>query len=487
MAKGFAGTATTTDANFEGESSMTGMLSEEHTKWLEDRRLDLEIVSKYGLYTDRQSPGGRDLVIPYYRNGEIINRKYRGPQKRFRQDQGAPRSFWNEDCLRDETLAKEPLVITEGELDALSAIQAGFLRTISVGDGANSNLKFTTEIWSLLSDVSHVILAGDGDEPGQQLNAELARRFGAARCTRIDYPEGTKDLGDILRAKGETAVGDVIRSAKPYPVKGLYRLSDYPDVGEPITWETGFLTLNAHLRLWHGEFLVITGIPSHGKSRFALELMASMALAHGHRAVIASFEMRVSPYVRDVLREHFINKQIKDCTLEDKRKADAWIEETFFFIDQDPREEREEASVDWLIERAEDAVARYGVRWFLLDPWNQVEHKRDRSENESDYQARAIRSLKRFARSCDCGVIVVAHPTKDVKLPNGEIRKPNLYDISGSAHWYNAADHGVIVSGDTTSDVREITVEKSRYLLAGLPGSAFLKLESGRLRPTVAP
>ena len=30
-----------------------------------------------------------------------------------------------------------------------------------------------------------------------------------------------------------------------------------------------------------------------------------MALRHKHRAVIASFEMRVTPYVRDVLREHF--------------------------------------------------------------------------------------------------------------------------------------------------------------------------------------
>ena len=61
------------DANFKGASSMTGMLSEEHQQWLEARGLDLEVVTRYGLYTDRQSPGGRDLVIPYRRNGEVIN------------------------------------------------------------------------------------------------------------------------------------------------------------------------------------------------------------------------------------------------------------------------------------------------------------------------------------------------------------------------------------------------------------------------------
>ena len=85
-------------------------------------------------------------------------------------------------------------------------------------------------------------------------------------------------------------------------------------------------------------------------------------------------------------------------------------------------------------------------------------------------------------------MIVVAHPTKDVKLQNGELRQPTLYDISGSAHWYNAADHGVIVSGDTTTDVREIVVEKVRFRPAsGVAGSGWLKLEGGRLRSTPKP
>ncbi len=236
--------------------------------------------------------------------------------------------------------------ITEGELDALAAIQAGFPRTISVGDGAGSNLDFVGEVWPLLKDARQVILSGDGDEPGRQAQCELARRFGAARCAWVAYPEGTKDLNDILRLKGEEAVRDAVRGAKPYPVKGLYKLSDYPDVGEPVTYETGLAgSLNAYLRLWRGEFVVITGVPSHGKSRFTLEMLASMAITHKHRAAIASFEMRVAPYVRDVLREHFIGKSIKDQTLREKRLADEWIEDAFVFIDQDP--ERRPKTLAW--------------------------------------------------------------------------------------------------------------------------------------------
>jgi len=466
---------------------MTGMLSEEHQKWLEARGIDLEVATRYGLCTDRQSQGGRDLVIPYRRDGKIINRKYRGPQKRFRQDPDAPRSFWNEDVLRDETMNDQPLVITEGELDGLAAIQAGFMRPISVADGGGSNLDFVGELWPLLRDAARIILAGDGDEPGRKLNAELARRFAAARCAWVAYPEGAKDLNDVLRLKGEAGVIEAIRGARPYPIKGLYKLSHYPDMPAPTTFETGWISLNPYLLVWRGEFIVITGIPGHGKSRFALEMLCSLALAHGHRSVIASFEMRITPYVRDVLREHFCRKQTKDLTLDDKNRADAWIEATFCFIDQDPRDEHEEATIDWLIDKAGDAVVRYGVNWFLLDPWNQVEHKRQRGESEADYQGKAIAALKRFARSYDCGVIVVGHPNKDVKLPNGEIRQPTLYDISGSAHWFNAADHGVIICGDTTSNVREVVVEKSRYRAAGTPGSAWLRLESGRLQSTASP
>ena len=467
---------------------MTGMISDEHQRWLEQERgLDLEIVNQYGVFTDRQSPDGRDLAFPIIRDGKVINHKYRGPGKRFRQDKDAERAFYNEDCLRDPTLADHPLVITEGEIDALSAIMAGYSRTVSVPDGVGSNMDFVFEsdMWSLVKHCA-IILAVDGDAPGEKFRHELACRLGPARCSWLIYPEGTKDLNDVLRLKGVDGVRDVIQKAKPYPIRGLYRLSELPEIGEPVTYETGFPSLNAHLRLWHGEFIVITGIPSHGKSRFGLELLCSMALNHGHRSVIFSAEMRIKPYVRAVLREHYLNKWAKDFTLDDKRRADAWIEEFFYFIDQDPREEQEEATIEWLIDKASDAVVRYGTSWFLVDPWNQVEHKRERGQSEADYQCRAIAALKRFARSYNCGVIVVAHPTKDVKLPSGELRKPTLYDISGSSHWYNAADHGVVVmADDTTSSVREISVDKSRYSSGGIAGSGLLKLDDGRLRSTL--
>ena len=465
---------------------MSETLSQEHVAWLQGRGIDSEIASRYGLYTDVQSGRGRELVFPFLWKGEVVNRKYRGPDKHFRQDKGGTPAFWNAEVVRDETLGAEPLIVTEGELDCLSAIQAGYQRSISVPSGAKSNLSFLGDMWPFIAKAPRIILAGDGDDAGRELVAELARRLGAARCAWLEYPANCKDLNDVLRTLGTEAVRSVIEAARPYPVKGLYRLRDYPDVPVPITYECGWSVLNDNLKLWFPEFLIITGIPGHGKSRFALDLMGNMARLHGQTVAVCSPEMRIVPYVRDILREHFHGRNYAHLTYEQKREADNWIGQMFVFVDQDPREEEEDADLDWIIERAEDAVIRYGVRWFLLDPWNQVEHKRQRNESMEEYQCRAIRALKRFAKSFDCGVIVVVHPTKEVKLPSGEIRTPTLYDCSGSAHWFNAADHGIVIMRDTTTNVAEVSVEKSRYREAGIPGTQPLRLIDGRFHSSAS-
>ena len=68
-----------------------------------------------------------------------MNAKYRTlGEKRFWQRKDARKTFFNADILDDPALERgdHALVITEGELDALAAIQSGFPFTVSVPDGA---------------------------------------------------------------------------------------------------------------------------------------------------------------------------------------------------------------------------------------------------------------------------------------------------------------------------------------------------------------
>jgi twinkle protein len=117
----------------------------------------------------------------------------------------------------------------------------------------------------------------------------------------------------------------------------------------------------------------------------------------------------------------------------------------------------------------------------LIDPWNEIEHARRRDETVTDYIARSIRALKRFAQQYSVAVIVVAHPTKEVGK-DGKARPVTLYDIEGSAHWFNKCDHGVVLTRVPDCDLVEVFVAKVRFQETGGKGTVKLRFErvSGR-------
>lgn len=476
--RAFNGIATTMAATLAAENTMTEHLNQAHLAYLERRKLDPEIATSLGLYSDKTNTNGEGvLVFPFKLEGRTVNHKYRSVgEKKFWQDQNATRCFWNAQVLEDPEIKR--LIITEGEFDAMAAIQSGFPHTVSVPDGAvpedaeraDNKLAFMAEceaIWS----IPEIVIATDNDGPGRTLAKELVRRLGAVRCLFLEWPANCKDLNEVLYRYGEEGIKKLINEAKQYPVKGLFKLSEYPDLPAPKTHSTGWRNLDEFFKPVQGTLCIVTGVPSAGKSKWTAALLKNILIRYQHKAALASFEMPVVPYLRNELRH-----QLEGANLNpnQKQEADKWIEDNFIFIDQDPREEEEEATLEWLIDRAKDAVIRYGIQWLLIDPWNQVDDNRKAGESTPEYQKRAIKSLKRFAKSYDVGVIIVAHPTKDIKLANGEIREPNLYDIDGSAHWYNAADHGLVIDRGLNESRIKVVVKKARFKGTGKPGEAWL-------------
>ena len=89
--------------------------------------------------------------------------------------------------------------------------------------------------------------------------------------------------------------------------------------------------------------------------------------------------------------------------------------------------------------------------------------------------------MKRFARRMDVALWVVAHPTKPQKGYNGA---PSLYDISGSANWFNKADYGLVYHRpDKTVNCADLIVAKVRMGLIGKPGKIAVRMnnQSGRI------
>jgi twinkle protein len=453
------------------------MLNERAVEWLESRRIDPEIAAKMGLASVAEH-GGEGLKIPYLVGADVVNHKYRTlADKRFRQDKGAVKCLWNFNALCDATLADQPLIITEGEMDALAAIQAGFQRVVSVPDGApsgeqgdnpdTSKYTYLDHAKSALKDVREIILAVDGDEAGKRLLNDLAIRLGKARCKWIRYPKGCKDLNDALAKYGERGVVAAIQTAQYVHVDGVYRMSDLPPYPDRQGMSTGMTFLDPHYKIRLGDFCVVTGIPSLGKTTFVNDLCCRVAEKHGWNIAWASFEQHPQADHRRALREWHLRRPMYQCLPEDIERADAWIDERFSFIvpgDDDL------ATLDWFLDAAATAVIRYGAKVVVVDPWNEMDHERPRDSTLTEYTGFAIKEFKRFARRFDVHVIVVAHPTK---LAAGD--KPSLYSISDSAHWANKADVGLIIHRDNPEDsVSEIRVAKSRYHdLIGRPGTVY--------------
>ena len=451
------------------------MMHEKHIEWLEARGLDPKLADKFGLKTVKMH-GKAWLAVPYFDGDDLINHKYRlTSEKDHRMDAGAPLALWNANALRDPKVrsGQVPVVITEGEWDALSAIQAGWPLSVSVPSGGpnketvdldgSANYAWVDRHAQDLSQVKEFILAVDDDPVGHYLRSDLVALLGADRCRFVEYPFPCKDLGEVLKEYGPERVAECLSTAKPYPVQGLYRVSDFPEKGEVRAYGVGVKPLAEMLAIVPGTLTVVTGYANMGKSTL-MNAIIGHTLRHHFPVCVASFETDVKPILIDGLR-----MAINECSKNDLHKmdctdADRIIEERLTIISQAIDEDLE-MDIDQFLALCRTAVMRNGVKMIVLDPWNELEHKRRRDETETDYIGRAIRAIKRFAKQHDVAFWIVAHPTK----PHEGSRKiPGLYDISGSANWANKADYGLTYHRPDFKENRaKIIVSKVRM---GLPG-----------------
>lgn len=467
-------------------------LTEQHLQQLQARGLDPELCVRMGL--DSSSQLGGSVAIPYYVGERVVGNKYRTltPPKRFSQDPGRPKVFYNFSAITDPALADMPLIITEGELDCLSAIQAGYLRTVSVPDGAPAQeqgaedqgrkYSYIVDALPALKPIKEIVLATDGDGPGVNLMNDLAVRLGKARCKWLQYPKGCKDLGDVLATFGLRGITATIQRAKWWAVNGLATMAGLPPYTEPVPHDIGLPDFSLY-KVRPSDLCVVSGISSHGKTAWVTEMACRLSTAHGWRIGYASFENVPQTDMRRALRRWFNAKPPGLQTAEEIALADRWIEDRFVWLS--PTEDQD-VTLPWLLECMAAAVVRYGVRMLVIDPFNEIALDRPRDMTQTEYIGYVLIQMRRFARKHNVHLIIVAHPAKLQRNKEGQYPFPSLFDVEESRHWYGKCDSGVIVhqeNGGTT-----IRLAKSRnHDAVGKPGDAKVKFNTETGRYTAIP
>lgn len=472
-------------------------LSVRAMEWLEARKLDIELADRLGL-ASRGGSGSEVIIYPFLREGRIIGRKYRPlvPEEgkpRFWRDKGDILSFYNEDCLRDDTLVALPLVITEGQDDCIAAIQSGHLRSVSVPDGApekpvqdiaeSAKYAFIDDAFGLLKmdRVNEIILAVDGDSAGAALLHDLAVKLGKSRCKFVTYPKAKdsetrgrdrlKDLNEVLEDYGPAGVRAVLSRASWLKIEGVYKLSEMPPLPDSTIYDIGFEALSEHLKIRLGDFSVWTGIGGYGKTTVLNDLLNRIVQRYGIVVAWASFEQDPQRDHRRAFRSWYHEDWERSLSEAQRAEADAWIDQHHRFLV--PNDD-EDATLDWVLDRMEAAVVQHACKILVIDPFNEIEHCKAPGESDVDYINRAVRLLRRFAKRFQVHVIVVAHPTKMPRMDDGRYMMPGLSDVSGGAVWRNKATQGVVVhlvDRDTTM----IKVDKVKYReVLGTPGAVLL-------------
>lgn len=479
-------------------------------------------------------PNGSVVCYPYLNEDEYEeNTKFvarRNNQKIYWQEKDKRKLFYNLPVLREHVLhtGDKSLLIVEGENDCLAGKTAGYPWTVSVPAGGDpaidpktkriipmkpdseldpeNDVKFEYIInsWDLLSPIKSIIIWTDWDAVGERLRTEIARRLGRIRCRFVPQPEdiaranvvfyqrhnkegilleeghrACKDINEVLQHFGPERVMQIITTAKPIPVTGLYTLDDFPEVTR-VLYSTGFKALDPLIQLYEGAFVVSSGLPGSGKSQLWNQIAFNCALNHGWRIAIASFEAEVRPDLIRQLRAFYLQKDYREWTSHDRREADEWIKEYFVFITRDPEGLDDQlCTLPWVCEKMEDAVVRFGIRMSITDPWNQIDHVRNPGERGDEYLIRAIKMIKDTGKRLKLANVVVAHPDKSAgKESMKDNRIMGMYDISDGAGWYNAAELGVIVYRANLRDtVTRVIVRKRKFRGTGQVGDAVLQFD----------
>ena len=472
------------------------------------RGLNAEVVTQMGWQSYADPKSDDWICIPYTRAGVVVGRKYRRVEKvagamNFFQDEGSEQCLYNLDMLMDlarlpsEDLRRTELIITEGEIDCLTALQCGY-NAVSVPNGAPAKPieDEDSSKFDYLKDIPEhiiIVIAVDKDDPGRILQDELVRRLGAYRCKIVNYPRGCKDLNEVFLRYGRKGVDVSLKQHTKFAhIGGVFRMNQLPMVPDLPTYETGIDGLNDRMMLRGGCLIVVTGIPGHGKTTMVNELCCNAAKMYGWTTCFGSFEQTPRIDHERYLRTYYLGKP---DTLEggyagwsnaEVAEADEWVSRYFSFIVPEVENADDLITVAWVLERIEVSIVQHNARIVVVDPWNELDHDRPAGWTETDYVNYAIKQFKRLARKHNVTIIIVAHPSKLEKNSEGGYNVPSLYDIAGSANWYNKCDIGIIVhrfmgkdSNDQDREATLIRIAKVRYYgILGKPGDYFFEFSN---------
>lgn len=416
------------------------------------RGISKNVIDYLDIREDKYGNG----VFNFYDTNDVLTMvKYR-PAKSI--EKGQPKTWCQKGADTTPLLfnmnrvnTSKPLLITEGETDCASVIEAGYYNTVSVPLGAG-NLHWIEENWDWLDAFDSIIIWSDNDEAGIKMRKDCIYRLGTWRTRYIETPSyfkkqdgkqiPLKDINDCLQIGGKEFVIKLISDAKDVPVKSVVDYSEIEelDISQMDGVTTGIKPLdNELLKIFFGTLTVLSGRPGSGKTSIIDQTIAR-TIDDNRSVFLFSKEMpeRMSANWFNTIiagRRNMAEKTSGDGRKyyvvpysTQKKMQSYYNKKLFIYRDDEPND------VDSVMKSAEECVRKFGCKLIVLDNLMMIDLNCAESDKNTA-QTNLINSLIKFAAKFNVAVVLIAHPRK-TQDTNSDIE---MYDISGTSNIINLA------------------------------------------------
>lgn len=267
--------------------------STEALNYLSFRGISKETANRFMLGFDNIN-GNPFIVIPTTASSYTARNILPNSNYRYRKT-GAVHSFNIKELERDNN---QPIFIVEGEIDALSVIEAG---SRAIGLGSTNQATAFIEAVEQSQPQTPFILCLDNDEPGQRASKQIKEALESLKmpvitaniCGQYKDPNEaltkakTSFLAAIKRAEEHTA-----RASKPDNItdyldnvfaRDIQKLEQYTEI------KTGFANLDEKIGSLYPGLYTIGAVSSLGKTTFTHQIADQIAES-GHDVLFFSLE-----------------------------------------------------------------------------------------------------------------------------------------------------------------------------------------------------
>lgn len=417
-------------------------------QYLQSRGISEKTAKRYEITVQDKRPN--ILVFPFYDDkGELVYVKYRktdfdrskDDNKEWCEKGGKPILFGMKQCNPENKI----LIFTEGQIDQLSVVEAGYENVLSVPNGAQG-FTWVPYCWNFVNQFETIIIFGDYEKGHMTLLEDFKKRFKLnIKHVRYDDYKDCKDANDILRKYGKEQIKVCIENAESEPIRHVKHMSQIvrrnPYTIPKVSSGIKELDVPFYGGLPFGYVVLLTGKTGEGKSVLASQFLLN-AIEKGHKCFAYSGELPDWAFQAIIeyqaagshvfMRKDQFGIERPDISEKNAELINNWYEDQLLLYDDSLVEDDEET--EKLTDVIEKVILQENVKFILLDNlMTGIDLDGDVGKTLYERQSAFVKKLARIAKVHEVLIVLVAHMRKNNGNFNGNDEVAGSSDVTNLA------------------------------------------------------